>query len=131
MPRRNLYLSPELDALARALPDVNLSELLKRALLEISNCPHDRLVCACCGRPTSPAEVSLEQRERFYRDLMWELEELLHAGGTLEGAGRIAKTLALRHGLRNAGRPLPRLPRSKRGRLNKPINNPNYERQIG
>ena len=56
--------------------------------------------------------------ERFYADLMHELDEHLHHGGTIEGFGMVVKRVGLAHGVECAVHtPLPRLSREARNAL--------------
>jgi post-segregation antitoxin (ccd killing protein) len=116
--RVNVYLPDELNVAVRTrIPGVNVSAVLQRALQDLLECEHRRLVCAECASPIDMRERVDEALCSLYLDLHWRLVELVDRGGTAEGAARIAKDVALRHRVSCAPNlPLPRPTRAQRQR---------------
>lgn len=70
------------------------------------------------GEQQLPLAWTIEDAlDALYRDLLWVLEDLVDRGGTAEGAARVLKAVAKRHGVRSADSPLPRPSRRTRERL--------------
>lgn len=114
--RVNVYLPDELVAAVREhLPGLNVSKALQTALAGLLGCDHDGLTCAACGEAIDRADVASAVLDAFYDDLLHRLEPLVWKVGTAEGAARIMRDVALRHGIGVAGvRPLPRPNRADR-----------------
>jgi len=116
MPRVNVWLSEELAETVRAaLPDVNFSKVLADGLRALMRCDHRELACAACGHREARHEIEDVMLGRFYRDLMWELDQLVRRLGTAEGAARIAKSVGARYRVSATSRlPIPRPTRGER-----------------
>lgn len=100
MARVTLYVPEELLATARAArPDANLSALLQAGLRGLLGCEHAALACSRCGHETTTSAVEAAALERFYRAVMGRLREHVDAFGTVEGAARLVRTVALAHGV--------------------------------
>ena len=118
MPRVNVWVPDELHQAASALPAVNWSAAIQSGLRGLLACDHDAMACTSCGHETTAEAVRREALERFYRDLLTELALLVAAAGTPEGAARVARKVALAHGIAGAASaPLPRLTRARRQEL--------------
>lgn len=118
MARVNVFVPDELLDLVRAtLPTVNVSGLLQEALRELMRCDHKQVACARCAAPIELADLVDGPLSQFYGEALWALGELVHDGGTAEGAAAVLKHVAQRHGVREADRrPLPRSTRANRQR---------------
>ena len=97
------------------LPGVNVSGVLQTALRTLLECDHERLACATCEASVSRVELATTALDRLYRDLLAAWEPLVDRQGTAEGAARVAKSVALQHGVERAETmPLPRPTRAMR-----------------
>ncbi len=114
--RVNVYVPDELVAAVRErLPGLNVSKALQTTLAGLLGCEHGDLACAVCGEAIDRSTVAGEALGAFYDDLLQRLEPLVWKVGTAEGAARIMRDVALRHGIGIAGfRPLPRPNRADR-----------------
>jgi hypothetical protein len=114
--RLNVYLPDELtDALRAELPDLNVSRALQEALRSLLTCAHGDLCCQRCSKPLYRQDVAEEALSAFYVDVWDRLDLLVRKVGTAEGAARILRDVAVRHGVATAGwRPLPRPTRGER-----------------
>jgi hypothetical protein len=115
--RVNVTIPDELAARVRAeLPGVNVSGVLQEALQARLGCRHgDVLLCASCRASMTATEITRAALDAFYLDAAEGLEELLWAGGTVEGCARVLKHIGTRHQIPVAAhRPLPRLTRAAR-----------------
>lgn len=105
------------EALKTRLPGVNVSKVLQDGLRSLLDCEHDQLVCADCAAPVNRRAITDDALSKFYSQVMWEIRDLVAAGGTCEGAGRIVKGVAEAHQVSAAKRvSLPRPPRGVRER---------------
>lgn len=117
MPRLNVWLPVELATTVRAnLPSVNVSQVLQEGLRALLGCKHDRIACAACAAELDRGALIDTAKGEYYSQLLWELEDLVAAGGTAEGAARVAKSVALAHQLSAARQPLPRPGRTQQRR---------------
>lgn len=118
MARTNVYIPDELAATVRAeLPDLNLSQFVREALIGLLRCEHHELACAACSARISRREVVDGPLSAFWGELMDELELLALRGGTAEGAARVLRRVGQAHGASRADRrPLPRPTRAERRR---------------
>ena len=115
MPRVNVWVPDELHQAAKELPGVNWSAAMQTGLRGLLACDHEDLSCSACGHPTTAAAIRRDGLEAFYRQLLTELGVLVQAAGTVEGAARVARKVAVAHGIAGAASaPLPRLTRSRR-----------------
>lgn len=120
MPRRNVWMSDELVAMvAEQLPGVNLSAALRAGLLDLIECDHHRVLCADCGEPVDLAELVVGPAiARFFGDGVRAVLDLMHAGGTCEGAAQVLKAVAIDHQVPGAHRyPLERPSKARRRQL--------------
>lgn len=118
MPRVNVWVPDELHRAAQALPGVNWSAAIQAGLRDLLECPHDELSCSSCGHPTTATALRSSALESFYRQLLTELALLVQSAGTVEGAARVARKVALAHGIAGAAQaPLPRLSRARRAQV--------------
>lgn len=98
--RVNVYLPDELaESVRGALPGVNVSAVLQESLRRLLNCAHHDLVCRDCAQPIERHEVTRDALDRFYRELVDRLEPLVYRVGTAEGAVKVARDVARRHGI--------------------------------
>lgn len=110
-----MWLPDELAALARdQLPGVNLSAVLQAGLRALVDCDHDQVACCRCGAEVDVDDLVDTALSHFYRSALWELEPLVRQLGTAEGAARVLKSVAERHGVAAAAVPLPRPTRAER-----------------
>lgn len=116
MPRINVWITDELDhELRRRLPRINRSAIVQGALAAQLDCAHDALACSSCSTLVDHRQLIDTAQSDLYRDELWELQGLVSAGGTAEGACRVLKAVASRHGVSAAARsPLPRPTRRER-----------------
>ena len=114
--RLNVYLPDELtDALRAQLPGLNVSRAMQEAMRSLLTCEHGDLSCRRCSMPMDRQEVTEEALSAFYVDVWDRLDVLVRRVGTAEGAARILRDVAIRHGISTAGwRPLPRPTRGER-----------------
>ena len=93
--RINVTLPDELARLVReTMPGLNVSGVLQAALAELTQCPHERLTCSCCGALTKRREVVAIALGSFYRDLIWSLQTPVSQCATAEGATRVVQNTA-------------------------------------
>lgn len=118
MARVNIFIPDELLHSARsAIPNLNVSRLAQDSLRGLMSCDHKEVACARCAVPMELEDLVDGPLSRFYADALWALGELVHAGGTAEGAARVLKDVAERHGVTEAMRMgLPRPSRASRQR---------------
>lgn len=116
--RLSVWVPDELaDTIKERLPMANVSRVLQDGLRSLLKCPHDTAACGDCGAPMDKAQIIDEALSSFYRALMWELHDLVNAGGTAEGAARVLKGVGEAHQVSAARRiSLPRPPRGVRAR---------------
>ena len=114
--RVNVWLPDQLVGTVRdRLPGLNISRVLQDALRERLGCRHERVVCADCALPFDVHGHTDAALDRFYLDVIDAVERLMVAGGTIEGAARVTREVALRWRLPSAAhRPLPRRTRAER-----------------
>lgn len=117
--RLNLSVPVELLSEVRAQhPRLNLSKVLRKALSAEVTCTHDRYECAVCLQETTAEDLSAAALSAFFDELLWGLGVLAQRGGTVEGAARLATTIARRHHIPSADQtPIPRLTRAEREAL--------------
>jgi post-segregation antitoxin (ccd killing protein) len=122
MARVTLSLPDELAELLRVqLPQLNISGVLQEALRARLACDHRTLACSRCSAPVSRFSLEDDALGRFYKAAMWELRELVDEGGTVEGAARVLKRIAICHAVTEAEQyPLPRPSRQRREELRQP-----------
>lgn len=90
MARINVTLPDEMIAWVRAeLPGLNVSGVLRDALVALAGCEHRELVCACCGSTSSRRSIELTVLGRFYQEAVWALETPIRRCSTAEGAARV------------------------------------------
>ena len=112
--RVNVYLPDSLGELVRSA-DMNVSAIVQEALRQRLECDHERLTCSGCGGEAERSELAGEALGALWRDLLWAWEPLVDRRGTAEGAARVARDVAVRHGVPRADRiPLPRPSRARR-----------------
>lgn len=116
--RLSVWIPDELaDTIRERLPDLNVSKVLQDGLRSLLGCEHEQLVCAACAAPVERRAFIDDALSKFYSQVMSELRELVAAGGTCEGAGRVVKGVAEAHQVSAAKRvSLPRPPRGVRAR---------------
>lgn len=116
--RLSVWIPDELAATIKEhMADVNVSKVLQDGLRGLLKCSHSKVVCAECSVEIDQAEITDSALSNFYRQLMWELFDLVHAGGTCEGAAKVAKGVAEAHHVSAAAKvSLPRPPRGVRER---------------
>lgn len=116
--RLNVWVPDELAVTVReAMPGVNVSKVLQDGLRSLLKCGHETVACADCGEPIDKAQLVDDALSAFYRQVWWELHDLVHADGTCEGAARVFKAVAEAHQISAAKRmSVPRPPRGKRER---------------
>lgn len=121
--RMNVTLPDELAALVRReMPGLNVSAVLQRALSELVACPHDELVCACCGARVQQRALVDVRLGAFYQDVIWRLHEPIAQCATAEGAARVVQQTARSWEVPTVDRtPLPRPTRSQRERVHAEI----------
>ncbi|HZT66117.1 MAG TPA: hypothetical protein VFA11_10050 [Acidimicrobiales bacterium] len=118
MGRVNLTAPQELLERAKAR-GLNLSELFRSAVREAlgpHECDHQRaVVCSDCGRELVGEQLAERAVTRLYLDVLDAIAELVHQGGTAEGAGRVVRDVGRRLQLRAAlEAPIPRATRAER-----------------
>jgi len=116
MARVTLSLPDELADMVRTqLPDLNVSGVLQEALRARLCCRHDAIYCAHCAAPLERLALEGAAIGRFFKAAMWELGELVDRGGTVEGAARVLKRIAIGHAVSEAEHyPVPRPTRRRR-----------------
>lgn len=98
-------------------PEVNVSKLLQDSLRGLLKCEHDEVVCSGCGAGVDKRAMVDEALSAFYRQVQYELFDLIHAGGTCEGAAQVVKSVAEAHQISASRRvQLTRPPRGVRAR---------------
>ena len=111
-----------IELVRREMPGLNVSGVLRDALSSLVECPHDGLVCACCGATSERralADVALSQ---FYREVMWQLRDPVGRCATAEGAARVVQQVARSWEVPEVDRtPLPRPTKSQRARAHMEI----------
>ncbi|HUC37020.1 MAG TPA: hypothetical protein VMR97_07850 [Acidimicrobiales bacterium] len=114
--RLNVYLPDELATTVREkLPDIKMSGVLQEALRGLLGCHHAELCCRTCAIPITRAEITTEALDAFYAELSDRLDLLVRRVGTAEGAAKVARDVARRHGIGFASwRALPRPTRGER-----------------
>lgn len=116
MPRINVWIPDELHAtIKRELPGMNVSAVVQGALAAKLDCRHDELVCAGCATPVDHRALADDAMGQLYADALGDLDPLMRRGGTVEGAIRVLRDVALRHRVTRARQmTLPRPTRANR-----------------
>lgn len=116
MARITAYLPDQLNAQVRAhLPGLNVSRVLRDALVERLECHHERLECQRCAAVVSPLEAADELLGRFYGDVWERVGELARRAGTAEGAVKALREVGEAYGVSAVARyPLVRSTRATR-----------------
>jgi hypothetical protein len=96
------------------LPEVNVSGTLQKALRGLLGCEHKTVVCADCAEPVQVAGLIDLALSAYFSQLMMELEDLMVADGTVEGACQVAKKVGIAHGISKAQNQPLRRPAGKR-----------------
>ena len=99
--RITIYVPDDLGEQVRSA-DMNVSAVAQEALRQRLGCTHDHLSCAGCGDVLEHSDVAGAALAAFYDELLWAFEPLVDRGGTAEGAARVAKSVALQHGVERA-----------------------------
>jgi hypothetical protein len=95
----NIYLPDQLaNQLAEQFPDLNRSALVQDALRRLVECDHATLNCAHCGSTVHAAQWAAELLGGFYRRLHARMENHLNTGGTVVGACKVLRGLAIESG---------------------------------
>lgn len=103
-------------AVKEHLPKLNVSNVLQDGLRQRLRCHHFTVQCADCAETIDVNALVDQGKSAFYTQLLMEIENLINADGTLEGAARVAKSVALSHGLDVGWKPLPRPNQAQRRR---------------
>ena len=112
--RITIYVPDDLGEQVRSA-DMNVSAVAQEALRRRLECDHERLTCSACGDGVGRDEVAGGAMAELWQDMLWRWEPLVDRGGTAEGAARVARDVAVRHGVPRADRiPLPRPSRAMR-----------------
>jgi predicted amidophosphoribosyltransferase len=115
MARINVTVPDELLQHVRELDRVVFSKVLQDGLRALLACDHRQLACTRCGQRLARQMAGAEAVERFYREAMWALDDLVHDGGTAEGAARVLKRVGVDNGVAAAdAMALPRPTRAER-----------------
>jgi hypothetical protein len=114
--RMNVTLPDELAELVRsALPGLNVSGVLQRALQELVECDHAELSCSCCGAKVEQRALVDARLGAFYGEVIWQLHGPIARCETAEGAARVVQSIARSWEVPSVDRtPLPRPTRSQR-----------------
>lgn len=113
----SVWVPDELAASVREhLPKLNISNVLQDGLRQRLRCHHFTAQCVECAQPIDVNALVAQGKLAFYSQLLMGIEDLIAADGTVEGAARVAKSVAEAHGLDVGHKPLPRPSHSQRRR---------------